>query len=221
MIEKVWNIKRIVKVAVFVPLYVLWLLITYFSFQGDKNLSEKIPGIIFSVSILLLFTYLMRNLMVSKYYKSMKAVRRYLNFRELKGLLENENFTKVNFSTIDSKWEIFDLYVSKKWIYINGVYVPKMLIFDVVQNSLHLLSEYVEVSIITLNGLDLEIGKFPKSSVEKVLSILKEKISGLKADVKNSMRIYGSSYLFDLKKQFRNEIRSKEEFLRLIDLNDM
>lgn len=157
---------------------------------------------------------------VPKYFKCMKAVRKYITFNDLKELLKNEEFIPIEFpeyvkATFPKKrislgWNLkYDLQLSEKWVCAQGVYIPKKIIIDI-YNSLMIggaptiafcttIDEYVD---------KYEIGLFPAVYIDVMRYFkLGNEIPNLKKGEKTRENFI---------KKFKEEIQTREAFLSFL-----
>nr|WP_317359001.1 hypothetical protein [uncultured Tyzzerella sp.] len=139
----------------------------------------------------------------------MKYIRKYINKKELKEILNNEIFEKISINK--NKSNLFDFYASENWIYVNRLYIPKAMILNVYSyNNL--------IYIYLLNNKKDTIINYTMKDNDKFCDELI--VSKIIPNIYFSKNIV-SYHEFEKKyiKKFLNEIINKEDFLNLIKKN--
>lgn len=135
-------------------------------------------------------------------------VKKFINRKELKQILSNETFEKIAIKK--SNDDKFDFYASKNWLYIGNAYIPKAMVLGT-----DYYPKISEIALILLNNKRVLFNNITIKDWSNFLDELKKtKIIPNLYYGKNAIP-YGK---FEEKyiKKFLNEIKEKEDFLKLI-----
>ena len=204
MIQKIWTCKRIFGVGILLVLILIFIL----SLLNSIKAGMWDVSLLFLVCLAFLFRFLYRTTIPSSFL-CMQAIKGYLSFRELKQLLQKEIF--LPFLPENSKKPL--LFYSERWFYIGGVYLPRRLTFDFIEQRKSFFSPFSEILVITKNGKRILLAEIENEQSEEIVRVLQNKFPECRfaADtLKNSQDI---AFYRQLQKQFSSQILDKQDFL--------
>ncbi|MDX8418159.1 MAG: hypothetical protein SOS22_09440 [Absicoccus sp.] len=109
--------------------------------------------------------------------ESLKVVKDKLSYKELEAILKSETFHKLSFSLIKRAYLPSDICISKHWVYMGKVYIPRKMITRLSgQESRHYTIFYVQ----TINGKEIRIGDVETEEAKRFLKSLKRQIPEIK-----------------------------------------
>ena len=206
MIKKIWTWKKIVLIIILLMVIIVLLKSLNLAFVAN----ELDVALLFLVTSIFLVYFLLKTAYPPK-FECMRVVKRYLSFKELKNFIEQEKFEIFRVENISDP---FELYYSDKWLFINDVYIPRKLILDGVANKESFYSSFGNIIIMTKNGERIFLAKVKSEEMNKAILQLKKSFVEIKEDINNIKVCRNRLFYKQLKKEFRENISSKEEFIR-------
>ena len=206
MIKKIWTWKKIILIIIILMIIIVLLKSLNLAFVAN----ELDVALIFLVTSIFFVYFLLKTAYPPK-FECMRVVKRYLSFKELKNLIEQEKFEIFRVENIS---EPFELYYSDKWLFINDVYIPRKLILDGVAIKESFYSSFGNIIIMTKNGERIFLAKVKSEEMNKAILQLKKSFVEIKEDINNIKVCRNRLFYKQLKKEFRENISSKEEFIR-------
>lgn len=206
MIKKIWTWKKIVLIIILLMIIIVLLKSLNLAFVAN----ELDVALIFLVTSIFFVCFLLKTAYPPK-FECMRVVKRYLSFKELKNFIEQEKFEIFRVENIS---EPFELYYSDKWLFINDVYIPRKLILDGVAIKESFYSSFGNIIIMTKNGERIFLAKVKSEEMNKAILQLKKSFVEIKEDINNIKVCRNRLFYKQLKKEFRENISSKEEFIR-------
>ena len=206
MIKKIWTWKKIILIIILLMIIIVFLKSLNLAFVAN----ELDVALIFLVTSIFFVYFLLKTAYPPK-FECMRVVKRYLSFKELKNLIEQEKFEIFRVENIS---EPFELYYSDKWLFINDVYIPRKLILDGVAIKESFYSSFGNIIIMTKNGERIFLAKVKSEEMNKAILQLKKSFVEIKEDINNIKVCRNRLFYKQLKKEFRENISSKEEFIR-------
>ena len=206
MIKKIWTWKKIILIIILLMIIIVLLKSLNLAFVAN----ELDVALIFLVTSIFFIYFLLKTAYPPK-FECMRVVKRYLSFKELKNLIEQEKFEIFRVENIS---EPFELYYSDKWLFINDVYIPRKLILDGVAIKESFYSSFGNIIIMTKNGERIFLAKVKSEEMNKAILQLKKSFVEIKEDINNIKVCRNRLFYKQLKKEFRENISSKEEFIR-------
>ena len=206
MIKKIWTWKKIILIIILLMIIIVLLKSLNLAFVAN----ELDVALIFLVTSIFFVYFLLKTAYPPK-FECMRVVKRYLSFKELKNLIEQEKFEIFRVENIS---EPFELYYSDKWLFINDVYIPRKLILDGVAIKESFYSSFGNIIIMTKNGERIFLAKVKSEEMNKAILQLKKSFVEIKEDINNIKVCRNRLFYKQLKKEFRENISSKEEFIR-------
>ena len=216
MIKCDYNVYKIILCLVLVPIYLSIIGLLFVTIFDGERLFDKYPVIIFLVVVFIVLSNILKKMLIPRYFKCMEVVSDFISYRDLKEMLKEQKFQKINIYEQENKWKVYGLYVSDLWIYVNGIYIPKNLIQDIVRYSPGLVQGYVEIFFLVKSGKLIELGKIELRLLDSVTEVLKKEFEELEFNNTLSIAVFQSSILRDMKKQFKSDVNSKEKFIETI-----
>lgn len=235
---KVWTIKRIIVALLLIVLICGWILPFTVGIVGSWNIfyfrkNIKITFIMFLLSILLI--YLLLLVLMPRYYDCMQVVRGYMKYSYLKKCIKNEVFQEpVKFMDKKQKKELSHLWVSEKWLCVNGdsclylnnpVCIPRRLInFGIIQcgelahKSKAMPYPFMETFVLTIhtiNGYEISLGYITQEQRDSYERMLKKEIPEF-FNVKSEMKFMSNK---SLRQNFKKNIHGKDDFIKYIQSN--
>ncbi len=155
---------------------------------------------------------------VPRYHKSMKVIRKYVKLTELISMLENKEFSEIEFpeeikqelSKSELKKLKKELLISNKWLYAEGVYIPKKMIVGFAISDMDCdqeLSALSALNIYLANGRIHEFESFSRKN-HRVAEYL-----NMGNEIENLRQIDNKD---EVTKNFKTDIITKEQFLEFI-----
>ena len=172
--------------------------------------NELDVALLFLVTSIFFIYFLLKTAYPPK-FECMRVVKRYLSLKELKNFIEQEKFEIFRVENISDS---FELYYSDKWLFINDVYIPRKLILDGVAIKESFYSSFGNIIIMTKNGERIFLAKVKSEEMNKAILQLKKSFVEIKEDINNIKVCRNRLFYKQLKKEFRENISSKEEFIR-------
>ena len=206
MIKKIWTWKKIILIIILLMIIIVFLKSLNLAFVAN----ELDVALIFLVTSIFFVYFLLKTAYPPK-FECMRVVKRYLSFKELKNFIEQEKFEIFRVENIS---EPFELYYSDKWLFINDVYIPRKLILDGVAIKESFYSSFGNIIIMTKNGERIFLAKVKSEEMNKAILQLKKSFVEIKEDINNIKVCRNRLFYKQLKKEFRENISSKEEFIR-------
>ena len=206
MIKKIWTWKKIILIIILLMVIIVLLKSLNLAFVAN----ELDVALIFLVTSIFFVYFLLKTAYPPK-FECMRVVKRYLSFKELKNFIEQEKFEIFRVENIS---EPFELYYSDKWLFINDVYIPRKLILDGVAIKESFYSSFGNIIIMTKNGERIFLAKVKSEEMNKAILQLKKSFVEIKEDINNIKVCRNRLFYKQLKKEFRENISSKEEFIR-------
>ena len=206
MIKKIWTWKKIILIIILLMIIIVLLKSLNLAFVTN----ELDVALIFLVTSIFFVYFLLKTAYPPK-FECMRVVKRYLSFKELKNFIEQEKFEIFRVENIS---EPFELYYSDKWLFINDVYIPRKLILDGVAIKESFYSSFGNIIIMTKNGERIFLAKVKSEEMNKAILQLKKSFVEIKEDINNIKVCRNRLFYKQLKKEFRENISSKEEFIR-------
>ena len=206
MIKKIWTWKKIILIIILLMIIIVLLKSLNLAFVAN----ELDVALIFLVTSIFFVYFLLKTAYPPK-FECMRVVKRYLSFKELKNFIEQEKFEIFRVENIS---EPFELYYSDKWLFINDVYIPRKLILDGVAIKESFYSSFGNIIIMTKNGERIFLAKVKSEEMNKAILQLKKSFVEIKEDINNIKVCRNRLFYKQLKKEFRENISSKEEFIR-------
>ena len=206
MIKKIWTWKKIILIIILLIIIIVLLKSLNLAFVAN----ELDVALIFLVTSIFFVYFLLKTAYPPK-FECMRVVKRYLSFKELKNFIEQEKFEIFRVENIS---EPFELYYSDKWLFINDVYIPRKLILDGVAVKESFYSSFGNIIIMTKNGERIFLAKVKSEEMNKAILQLKKSFVEIKEDINNIKVCRNRLFYKQLKKEFRENISSKEEFIR-------
>ena len=206
MIKKIWTWKKIILIIILLMIIIVFLKSLNLAFVAN----ELDVALIFLVTSIFFVYFLLKTAYPPK-FECMRVVKRYLSFKELKNLIEQEKFEIFRVENIS---EPFELYYSDKWLFINDVYIPRKLILDGVAIKESFYSSFGNIIIMTKNDERIFLAKVKSEEMNKAILQLKKSFVEIKEDINNIKVCRNRLFYKQLKKEFRENISSKEEFIR-------
>lgn len=216
MIKSEFNVYKIILCLVLVPIYLSIIGLLFVTAFDDERLFDKYLVIIFLVIVFIVLSNILKKILIPRCFKCMEVVSDFISYRDLKEMLKEQKFQKVNIYEQNNKWKVYDVYVSDLWVYVNGIYVPRNLIQDIVKYSPGLVQGYVEFFFLVKNGKLIELGKIELRLLDSVSEVLKKEFEELEFSNNLSIAVFQSSILRDMKKKFISDVDSKEKFIEII-----
>lgn len=206
MIKKIWTWKKIILIIILLMVIIVLLKSLNLAFVAN----ELDVALIFLVTSIFFVYFLLKTAYPPK-FECMRVVKRYLSFKELKNFIEQEKFEIFRVENISDP---FELYYSDKWLFINDVYIPRKLILDGVAIKESFYSSFGNIIIMTKNGERIFLAKVKSEEMNKAILQLKKSFVEIKEDINNIKVCRNRLFYKQLKKEFRENISSKEEFIR-------
>ena len=206
MIKKIWTWKKIILITILLMIIIVLLKSLNLAFVAN----ELDVALIFLVTFIFFLYFLLKTAYPPK-FECMRVVKGYLSFKELKNLIEQEKFEIFRVENISDP---FELYYSDKWLFINDVYIPRKLILDGVAIKESFYSSFGNIIIMTKNGERIFLAKVKSEEMNKAILQLKKSFVEIKEDINNIKVCRNRLFYKQLKKEFRENISSKEEFIR-------
>ena len=206
MIKKIWTWKKIILIIILLMIIIVFLKSLNLAFVAN----ELDVALIFLVTSIFFIYFLLKTAYPPK-FECMRVVKRYLSLKELKNFIEQEKFEIFRVENISDS---FELYYSDKWLFINDVYIPRKLILDGVAIKESFYSSFGNIIIMTKNGERIFLAKVKSEEMNKAILQLKKSFVEIKEDINNIKVCRNRLFYKQLKKEFRENISSKEEFIR-------
>ena len=206
MIKKIWTWKKIILIIILLMVIIVLLKSLNLAFVAN----ELDVALLFLVTSIFFIYFLLKTAYPPK-FECMRVVKRYLSFKELKNFIEQEKFEIFRVENISDP---FELYYSDKWLFINDVYIPRKLILDGVAIKESFYSSFGNIIIMTKNGERIFLAKVKSEEMNKAILQLKKSFVEIKEDINNIKVCRNRLFYKQLKKEFRKNISSKEEFIR-------
>lgn len=206
MIKKIWTWKKIILIIILLMIIIVLLKSLNLAFVAN----ELDVALIFLVTFIFFLYFLLKTAYPPK-FECMRVVKRYLSLKELKNFIEQEKFEVFRVENISDP---FELYYSDKWLFINDVYIPRKLILDGVAIKESFYSSFGNIIIMTKNGERIFLAKVKSEEMNKAILQLKKSFVEIKEDINNIKVCRNRLFYKQLKKEFRENISSKEEFIR-------
>lgn len=206
MIKKIWTWKKIILIIILLMIIIVLLKSLNLAFVAN----ELDVALIFLVTFIFFLYFLLKTAYPTK-FECMRVVKGYLSFKELKNFIEQEKFEVFRVENISDP---FELYYSDKWLFINDVYIPRKLILDGVAIKESFYSSFGNIIIMTKNGERIFLAKVKSEEMNKAILQLKKSFVEIKEDINNIKVCRNRLFYKQLKKEFRENISSKEEFIR-------
>lgn len=206
MIKKIWTWKKIILIIILLMIIIVLLKSLNLAFVAN----ELDVALIFLVTAIFFVYFLLKTAYPPK-FECMRVVKGYLSFKELKNFIEQEKFEVFRVENISDS---FELYYSDKWLFINNVYIPRKLILDGVVIKESFYSSFGNIIIMTKNGERIFLAKVKSEEMNKAILQLKKSFVEIKEDINNIKVCRNRLFYKQLKKEFRENISSKEEFIR-------
>lgn len=206
MIKKIWTWKKIVLIIILLMVIIVLLKSLNLAFVANE-LDVALPFLVTSI----FFMYFLLKTAYPLKFECMRVVKRYLSLKELKNFIEQEKFEIFRVENISDP---FELYYSDKWLFINDVYIPRKLILDGVAIKESFYSSFGNIIIMTKNGERIFLAKVKSEEMNKAILQLKKSFVEIKEDINNIKVCRNRLFYKQLKKEFRENISSKEEFIR-------
>lgn len=206
MIKKIWTWKKIILITILLMIIIVLLKSLNLAFVAN----ELDVALIFLVTFIFFLYFLLKTAYPTK-FECMRVVKGYLSFKELKNFIEQEKFEVFRVENISDP---FELYYSDKWLFINNVYIPRKLILDGVVIKESFYSSFGNIIIMTKNGERIFLAKVKSEEMNKAILQLKKSFVEIKEDINNIKVCRNRLFYKQLKKEFRENISSKEEFIR-------
>lgn len=206
MIKKIWTWKKIILITILLMIIIVLLKSLNLAFVAN----ELDVALIFLVTFIFFLYFLLKTAYPPK-FECMRVVKGYLSFKELKNFIEQEKFEVFRVENISDP---FELYYSDKWLFINDVYIPRKLILDGVAIKESFYSSFGNIIIMTKNGERIFLAKVKSEEMNKAILQLKKSFVEIKEDINNIKVCRNRLFYKQLKKEFRENISSKEEFIR-------
>lgn len=206
MIKKIWTWKKIVLIIILLMVIIVLLKSLNLAFVANE-LDVALPFLVTSI----FFMYFLLKTAYPPKFECMRVVKRYLSLKELKNFIEQEKFEIFRVENISDP---FELYYSDKWLFINDVYIPRKLILDGVAIKESFYSSFGNIIIMTKNGERIFLAKVKSEEMNKAILQLKKSFVEIKEDINNIKVCRNRLFYKQLKKEFRENISSKEEFIR-------
>lgn len=157
------------------------------------------------------FSWDVCQLSVPKMFLCMNAVRKYLTFGDLKKYLKEEQFSQFIFPESSEKVEF---YYSDKWLFVNGIYIPRKLILDMVEHDKSLYSPYSQLIIITKDGKRTCLAQIKKEEEQEIEAVFRNSFPEFRFDLENLKRSRDVRFYKELRHDFCFRVSTKEEFLK-------
>ncbi len=206
MIKKIWTWKKIILITILLMIIIVLLKSLNLAFVAN----ELDVALIFLVTFIFFLYFLLKTAYPPK-FECMRVVKRYLSLKELRNFIEQEKFEIFRVENISDP---FELYYSDKWLFINDVYIPRKLILDGVAIKESFYSSFGNIIIMTKNGERIFLAKVKSEEMNKAILQLKKSFVEIKEDINNIKVCRNRLFYKQLKKEFRENISSKEEFIR-------
>lgn len=206
MIKKIWTWKKIILIIILLMIIIVFLKSLNLAFVAN----ELDVALLFLVTSIFFIYFLLKTAYPPK-FECMRVVKRYLSLKELKNFIEQEKFEVFRVENISDP---FELYYSDKWLFINDVYIPRKLILDGVAIKESFYSSFGNIIIMTKNGERIFLAKVKSEEMNKAILQLKKSFVEIKEDINNIKVCRNRLFYKQLKKEFRENISSKEEFIR-------
>lgn len=206
MIKKIWTWKKIILIIILLMVIIVLLKSLNLAFVAN----ELDVALLFLVTSIFFIYFLLKTAYPPK-FECMRVVKRYLSLKELKNFIEQEKFEIFRVENISDP---FELYYSDKWLFINDVYIPRKLILDGVAIKESFYSSFGNIIIMTKNGERIFLAKVKSEEMNKAILQLKKSFVEIKEDINNIKVCRNRLFYKQLKKEFRENISSKEEFIR-------
>ena len=206
MIKKIWTWKKIILIIILLMVIIVLLKSLNLAFVAN----ELDVALLFLVTSIFFIYFLLKTAYPPK-FECMRVVKRYLSFKELKNFIEQEKFEIFRVENISDS---FELYYSDKWLFINDVYIPRKLILDGVAIKESFYSSFGNIIIMTKNGERIFLAKVKSEEMNKAILQLKKSFVEIKEDINNIKVCRNRLFYKQRKKEFREDISSKEEFIR-------
>ncbi len=214
MIKPAFGVKNILVVIINIPL--VFICTMYTLAACHELLTGNISGALMGVpgaAFVYYFGFNIQSNIFPKYFKCMQAVTRYIEYKDLKDLLKDEEFVPFEFPQdivqILREYHIRDkhykIQFSQNWIYADGVYITKKMFWgtwasEVGYNRVHkIMFELIENERIIFGYFHRCCG-IPEACFDKGIEI---------PSIKNRKRCS--------KKKFKNIVKTKEEFLKFLN----
>ena len=206
MIKKIWTWKKIILIIILLMVIIVLLKSLNLAFVAN----ELDVALLFLVTSIFFIYFLLKTAYPPK-FECMRVVKRYLSLKELRNFIEQEKFEIFKVENISDP---FELYYSDKWLFINDVYIPRKLILDGVAIKESFYSSFGNIIIMTKNGERIFLAKVKSEEMNKAILQLKKSFAEIKEDINNIKVCRNRLFYKQLKKEFRENISSKEEFIR-------
>ena len=217
MIKSGFGIKNILMLLWEIPFCILNL-IAVWAFFG--TMIDGITNVLTAIFIILLQGFVAIGLLFDiraqifpNYFKCMDAVGDYIDYKDLKELLKDEEFVPFEFpqDIVDIlrqyrvKAKHYEIQFSENWVYARGVYIPKKMIIDTYAREFvnnHLDEMHFEL----VNEYKISFGYFhrccgiPEAYFNKAIEI---------PNIKQRMG-YRT-------KKFKETVKTKEDFLEFLN----
>lgn len=197
MVKKVWTPARYMILVVSIMFLGMW---TVAVVDNTKNGASP-TLVLYNIAVAGIFIYFITTLLTPS---CMRVVKRYMKYKDLKEVLEKETFQKTDITPP----ETYDLYISKHWIYINDVYIPRKLILTMSASE---GKKGTRIYIETKNGASILFGKVEPTAVKRYIRALKKKLPEITTDTKTLYENYSNLDTKALRKTFEAKT-TKESF---------
>ena len=194
----------------------LFMYLLIFNILTTEETKGKYQIVVFLLIILLVLSHILKKVWIPKYYNCMRVVKKYLNYRELKAILAEQELKQIEFNLSGNKWGISNLYISDKWICVDDIYIPRNMISDLIRYSPGILTGYVQLYFLCKNGMLINLGKISTVLLEGVMKDIKREIPELMFDNSLAQSVFQSSILKEMKREFTSIINSKQDFIEFI-----
>lgn len=171
---------------------------------------------LFFVVTLIFSLYLFVECSFPKYFDCMKIVKNYLSFKELKSFIEKEEFERFELNGISHP---FNFYYSKKWLFVDNVYIPRKVVLDLIAVNKSLFSPYTKIGIITQNGESVLLAQVKNEEADLSISKLKKEFSEFKCDIEIYSKVYCKEFHKENQRNFKEKITNKEEFIKYCEIS--
>ncbi len=186
----------------------------------EKSEIDNLYDLFFALGVQLFILYFSARYAISqiipKQFKEMRAVKKFISFSELKGLVENEIFAPLDLlpsvRNIASKSAIKEfekgLLVSQNWIYANNVMIPKKMIVSIsVRYSHH--RHIFTCNLVNSSEFEFASIRLDSDDKAKHLTDYFGRCFGI-SDTRNITNI--DEHI----EKFKKDIHTKEDFLQYI-----
>ncbi len=213
-----FGIKNIINFLM--SLIAIWYAVFMFIITIEERSDYYLSTFLFTLALFVaLFIYMVKNAIsqvVPKYYKVMRVVHKYITFSDLRELVKDEVFEPVELPLrIQRKHpkrniKAFkrDFLVSENWVYANKVMIPKNMIVAVRPSFYRKLDIFYFTLV---DKSDYEFATFSSSGNES--KVYFTKYFSQNEQISNIRNITNAEQYIE---KFKNEVRTKEDFLRFI-----